>query len=464
MLNNSRTIRLLGMMDKSFYKAVLAIALPVSMQGLISVGVNMMDTVMLGQLGETALSASSLANQFIGVFQILCTGIGMGSSIMTARFWGAKDHDSTKKAVTVMYRFTFLLITIFFGVTLAAPEKIMRLYTTDPAVIREGARYLSWSLPSYFLLAYSLATTNALRTIGKVRIPLYSSILCFFTNVFFNWIFIYGKLGAPEMGVAGAALGTTLSRIIEFGIICGYFLFVEKDLAYRLKDLNLPCGAFLPGYLRLCIPVLISDSMLALGNNLTTMIIGRIGTEFVSANAITSVTVHLPTIFVMGVSNAAGVITGNTLGAGNRDRAQRGGMAFFILGTIIGLIGALFVVVVGRHSLAIYNIGDITAGIADQLMLAVAITTVFQSSNSILTKGVLRAGGDTRFLMIIDAVFFWLLALPLGYFAGLVWRISPFLIYICLRIDQIIKAVVCVFRLASGKWIKRLMSVEQDNA
>lgn len=462
-MNNSQTVWFHCIMDKPFYKAVLAIALPVSMQGLISAGVNMIDTLMLGQLGETALSASSLANQFIGIFQILCTGIGMGSSIMTARFWGAKDNDSTKISVTIMYRFTFLLMAAFLGVTLAIPEIIMRLYTDDPAVIREGVRYLNWSLPSYFLLAYSLTTTNVLRTIGKVRIPLYSSVLCFLTNIFFNWVFIYGKLGAPELGVAGAALGTALSRIIEFGIICGYFLFVERGLAYRLKDLSLPCGALLSGYLRLCIPVLISDSMLALGNNLITMIIGRIGTEFVSANAITSVTAHLATIFVMGVSNASGVITGNTLGAGNRDRAQRGGVAFFVLGTIIGLIGALLVVVVGRQSLTIYNIGDITIGIANQLMLAVAITTVFQSSNSILTKGVLRAGGDTRFLMIIDVVFFWLLALPLGYFAGLVWKISPFMTYICLRIDQIIKAIVCVFRLTSGKWIKRLMPTEHNN-
>lgn len=463
-MSGERVARFPGMMDKEFYKAALAIALPVSMQGLISVGVNMMDTVMLGRLGETALSASSLANQFIGVFQILCTGIGMGSSIMTARFWGAKDAASTKKAVTIMYRFVFILVALFSAVTLAAPEGIMRLYTEDEAVIREGVRYLLWTLPAYFLLAYSLATTNALRTIGQVRIPLYSSIICFFTNVFFNWIFIFGKLGAPRMGVAGAALGTTLSRIIEFGIICGYFLFAEKDLAYRLWDLKMSCGSYLSGYLRLCIPVLISDSMLALGNSLTTMIMGRIGTEFVSANAITSVTVHLATVFVLGVANASGVITGNTLGAGDRDRAQRGGMAFFILGTAIGIIGAVFVVVVGRYSLAIYNIGDTTIGIANQLMLAVAITTVFQSANSILTKGVLRAGGDTRFLMVTDALFFWALALPLGYFAGLVWKISPFLIYICLRIDQIVKAVVCVFRLTSGKWVKRLIPADANNA
>ena len=451
------------MMDKTFYKAALAIALPVSMQGLISVGVNMMDTVMLGRLGETALSASSLANQFIGVFQILCTGIGMGSSIMTARFWGAKDAEATKKVVTIMYRFAFLLALVFGVVTAVTPGGIMRLYTEDEAVIREGTRYLLWTLPAYFLLAFSLATTNALRTIGQVRIPLYSSILCFFTNIFFNWMFIFGKLGMPRMGVAGAALGTTLSRIIEFAIICGYFLFAEKGLAYRLRDLGISCGDYLPSYLRLCIPVLVSDSMLALGNNLISMIMGRIGTEFVSANAITSVPVHLATVFVLGVANASGVITGNPLGAGDRERAQRGGMAFFLLGTAIGAIGAVFVVIVGRYSLAIYNIGDTTVDIANQLMLAVAVTTIFQSANSILMKGVLRAGGDTRFLMITDALFFWALALPLGYFAGLVWDISPFLIYICLRSDQIVKAVVCVFRLASGKWVKRLVPLKSGN-
>ena len=164
----------------------------------------------------------------------------------------------------------------------------------------------------------------------------------------------------------------------------------------------------------------------------------------------------------MGVSNASGVITGNTLGAGDRERAQRGGIAFFVIGAAIGLVGGVFVVIMGGYSLSLYNIGDTTVDIARQLMLAVAITTVFQSANSILTKGVLRAGGDTRFLMVIDTLLFWVLALPLGYFAGLVWKLSPFLIHICLRSDHIVKAIVCVFRLKSGKWIKRLSTAERS--
>lgn len=460
-MQQKQNVLLLGM-DKSFYKSVLAIALPVSMQGLISAGVNMMDTAMLGLLGETALSASSLANQFIGIFQILCTGIGMGSAVMTARFWGAKDVAAAKKVVTIMYRLALGLVAVFTGITLAAPGGIMRLYTADEAVIGAGMQYFMWSLPAYLLSAFSLATTAALRTIGQVRIPLYSSILSFFANVFFNWMFIFGKLGAPRMGVAGAALGTTLSRVAEFGIICGYFLFKEKSFGYRLSDLKIPCKDYLKDYLHICLPVLISDAMLALGNNLISMIMGRIGTEFVSANAITSVTVHLATVFVMGVSNASGVITGNTLGAGDRERAQRGGTAFFVIGAAIGLVGGVFVVIMGGYSLSLYNIGDTTVDIARQLMLAVAITTVFQSANSILTKGVLRAGGDTRFLMVIDALLFWVLALPLGYFAGLVWKLSPFLIHICLRSDHIVKAIVCVFRLKSGKWIKRLSTAERS--
>ena len=429
--------------DKQFYKQVVAIALPISAQSLITIGVNMTDTVMLGKLGETALSASSLANQFISIFQICCMGIGMGASVLTSRYWGMQDKHSLRKAITIMLRLCFVFGLGFTVATILAPEGLMRIYTSDPALIQAGASYFRWSIPCYWLLGFSLTCTIVLRSVGQVKLPLICSICAFFINVFFNYLFIFGSFGAPRMEVAGAALGTVIARVFEFCFICGYFLFVDKKVGYRLKHLAMKCWDMVGDYLRISIPVLVSDTLLGLGNNAVAMVMGRIGATFVSANAITTVTQQLSTVFIQGISNASSIITGHT---------------FLGLGTVIGVLAGLLIMAISGPIISFYDITEETQGIAEQLMLAVGFIVIFQSMNSILTKGVLRGGGDTKFLMVADILFLWAASVPLGALAGLVWHLPAFWIYTFLKIDQIIKAVWCVFRLASKKWIKRIDS------
>lgn len=442
--------------DKAFYKTLLAIAVPVSLQSLITIGVNMMDTIMLGTMGEIALSASSLANQFITLFHICCMGIGMGASVLTSRFWGMQDKESLRKAITIMLRLCFAFGLVFTVATILTPDGIMRIYTSDQAVIDAGVGYLRWSVPCYWLLGFSLTCTIVLRSVGQVKLPLLCSVIAFFVNVFFNWVFIFGNLGAPRMEVAGAALGTMIARVFEFSFICGYFFFVDKRIAYRLKHLLLNCKALVGEYMRISIPVLISDTLLGLGNNAVAMVVGRISASFVSANAITMVAQQLSTVFIQGMSNASAIITGHTLGAGDKEKAQRQGVTFAGLGLLVGLFAGGLIMAISMPVINCYNINAETRAIGEELMLAVGFIVIFMSLNSILTKGVLRGGGDTKFLMIADILFLWVASIPLGALAGLVWHLPAFWIYTFLKIDQIIKAVWCLFRLAGKKWIKKI--------
>ncbi|MFR6145386.1 MATE family efflux transporter [Neglectibacter timonensis] len=442
--------------DREFYKTVAVIAIPISLQSLITIGVNMMDTIMLGSMGEVALSASSLANQFINIFHICCMGIGMGASVLTSRFWGMQDKDSLHKTITIMYRLCFVFGLLFTAATIIAPDALMRIYTSDEEVIRAGVSYFRWSVPCYWLLGFSLTTTIVLRSVGQVKLPLLCSVIAFFINIFFNWVFIFGKLGAPRMEVAGAAVGTLISRTFEFLFICGYFLFFDKKVSYRVKMILMKCGDLLKDYLRISIPVLVSDGLLAFGNSAVAMVMGRIGKEFVSANAITMVVQQLSTVFIQGISNASSIITGHTLGAGDTERAQRQGVTFLGLGTVIGVLAGGLIMILSWPVINCYNVTGETKAIAEQLMLAVGVIVIFQSMNSILTKGVLRGGGDTKFLMLADILFLWIASIPLGYLAGLVWHLPAFWIYTFLKIDQFIKAVWCVFRLGSKKWIKKI--------
>lgn len=447
--------------DRSFYKNVAKIAIPIALQGLITSGVNAMDTVMVSSVSETALSGVNLATQFITIFQIFCMGIGMGASVLVARYYGMNDKSSLRKTITIMLRLCVGLSVLFSVATAFLPEQIMRIYTSDQTIIAEGIRYLRYSVAAYIFQGLSLTCTIVLRNVDKVRMPLYTSIGAFFVNVGANYIFIFGKLGLPAMGVAGAAIGTLVARIFEFAVICGYLFFLEKNICYRIKEFFRPVGNLWREYIRISIPVLISDGILALGNNSVAMVIGRMGKDFISASAVTTVTQQLSSVMIQGFSQSGAIVTGYTLGEGNREKAQRQGYAFLGIGILFGILAAGIVMILSEPMIAAYNLTDSSVSIARQLMWSLALIIVFQATNSIMTKGVLRGGGDTKVLMVADNIFLWVASVPLGALFGLVFGLPAFWVYFALKIDQVLKAVWCVIRLRSGKWIKKIRSEKE---
>ncbi len=447
--------------DKSFYKKVAAIAIPIALQGLITNGVNMMDTIMVGKVGETQLSAVSLANQFITIFHIFCMGIGMGASVLVSRYYGMKDSSSLKKTVAIMLRLCIILSAVFSVATFIMPQQIMKIYTVEADIIAYGVRYLKYSVASYLLLGLSITCTIVLRNVDQVKIPLYTSIGAFFVNVGANYIFIFGKLGAPKMDVAGAALGTLIARIFEFSVICGYLFFKDKKIGFKIRDIFMSVGVLWKEYIRISIPVLISDGILALGNNSVAMVIGRLGESFVAANAVTAVTQQLSSVMIQGFSQAGAIVTGYTLGEGSRKKALDQGYAFLGIGFVFGIISAGIIMLISSPMIAAYNLSSQTQNIARELMWSISIIVVFQATNSIMTKGVLRGGGDTKILMIADNIFLWVASVPLGILAGLVFHLPAFWIYFALKIDQVLKAFWCIIRLRSGKWIKKIRSDDE---
>ena len=450
--------------EPEFYKTVFSLALPIALQSLITIGVNMLDTIMVGELGEKALSATSLANSFISIYQIFCMGLGMGASVLVSRFWGMKtahyDEEKAglalKQTVCLMLRLAVGLASLFALLTLIMPKTLMRMYTEELEIIELGAVYFKWSIITYFFLGTSLVTTIVLRSVGQVRYPLFVSIGAFFVNLLANYAFIFGKLGMPRLEVAGAALGTLIARLFEAGMILGYLFLRDKKILFRIRDIFMKTSSLLGEYIRISIPVLISDGILALGNNSVAMVIGHLGAAFVAANAITSVTQQLSTVVIQGVSQAGAIVTGQTLGRDGKEKTMSQGWMFLGLGFGLGAISALFIMLVSSPIINAYNISEETKHIAHQLMNSISLIIIFRATNSIMTKGVLRGGGDTKMLMITDNVFLWILSIPLGILAGFVFHWSAFWIYVALKADDIVKTIWCVFRLKSEKWIKRI--------
>lgn len=458
-MKNKDKLKLLIYPDRAFYKEVMLIAVPVALQGLITMGVNLVDTVMIGELGERQLSAASLATQYVNIFHSLCMGLSMGASVLASRFWGMKEYASLKRTITVMFRFCLVLAVFFMCSTAFAPEAIMRMYTAESDVAAYGAEYLKYCVWSYLFYGLSLTSTIIMRSIHKVRIPLLVSLAAFFLNIGGNYMFMFGRLGFPAMGIAGAALSTWIVRVFECAVICGYLLLAEDVLRYRPKDLFMKAGDILPEYIKIGIPVFMSDMILALGTNAVMMVIGHLGAAFVAANAITAVVERISNILIAGVSQGSAVVTGNTLGRGEAENAERQGWAFLGIGLALGLLAGLVMLLLADPIIGLYHLTEETAAITRQLLYAMSLMVVFTAMNHILTKGALRGGGDTKALLVADNIFLWVVSIPLGILAGFVFPASAFWIYICIKMDNPLKTIWCVMRLKSKKWIKKIEAV-----
>lgn len=452
--------------NKAFYKKILLILIPVVLQSCINQGVNMMDTIMVGQLGDAAIAASSQANQFYSLFQIFCMGLSAAGLVLTAQYFGAKDMDTVRRVFDMLLQLLIVLGAIFSVLTLLFPEQIMSIYVPGKTeIIKLGAQYLRVTAFIFIPHGIALVMSNVARSVGNAKLGLYVAILSFAINIGANYVFIFGKLGFPAMGVMGAALGTLVARIVELVVCAVYLLKFEKVLKYRPTRLSkLPSAALFQEFKRLGLPAIISDALLGFAGTAISMIVGRMSEEVIGAWAIVMVVDRMCTVAIQGATSASGVVVGQTVGEGDFDRAQREGWTFFFLSLALGVVAGILVLLVGEASIDLYNITQATRDTAALMMQASAIVVCFQAIQSTLSKGVLRGGGDTKFLMVADVIFQWCASIPLGILVGLVWQMSPFWVLIALRFDYFIKSVWLIFRLKSGKWIHKAKSMEEAEA
>ena len=446
--------------DKAFYRKALLLIVPVVLQSIINQGVNMMDTVMVGKLGEASISASSLANQFYNIFVFLCMGISAAGVVLSSQYFGAGDLKTVRRVFDLVLQIVIVGAVAFALLSFLLPGQIMRVFTDEEDVIELGAQYLRITALIYLPHGISLVLSNVMRSIGNAKLGLYVSIASFVVNIGANYVFIFGKLGMPALGVMGAAVGTLIARVVEF-LFCTVYLFkVEKVLHYQVRGLvRLPSRALFGEFRRLGLPAVISDSILALAASVMSIILGHMGKEVVSSYAIVTVMDRMATVATMGLASASGVIIGQTVGEGEFERAKKEGWTFLYLSIAIGLIAGVLVLTLGEWSIGLYEITPSTVEIAVSMMQASAIIVVFQAVQSTLSKGILRGGGDTKFLMVADVIFQWCASIPLGYLAGIVLHFPPFWVLIALRIDFFIKAVWLTFRLKGDKWIHKAKQV-----
>lgn len=441
--------------DKEFYKMLLMIAIPIALQNLVTVMVSMMDTLMIGQLGEIQLSATSIANQLWFMLMICCFGIAGGANVLLAQYWGKGDLPVMRRIQAITFKVTFAISLLFVLISQVFPKQFMGIFTPDPETIALGASYLrivGWSYPLY---ALANAAIMMLRSVGTVNISVIVYLVSLIVNTCVNYVLIFGHFGAPRMEIRGAAVGTALSRCFEFGITMVFLLSKEKKIRFSLKDLLPNNRDLYRKYIAQSVPVIGNEAMWGIGASMVAVVIGRMGTNFVAANSIYTVLNQLVTVLIFGVGNAALTIVGNTIGTGNYELAKQRALTLYILGAGIGILAGGLTLGLGPVLIRFYqNLTPETVEILEKIILVGAVIVFFQALAVVGMVGVLRAGGDSRFVFICEASFLWGVAVPLGFLTGLVLGWPAPVVFFILKSDEVLKTMVSTVRILRFRWLR----------
>ena len=442
-------------MNENFYKLLLSIGLPVALQNLISTSVNLMDSLMVGRLGENALTAVSIANQIFFFYSIAIFGITSAAVILCSQYWGNGNRGAICKVLTLSLRLAAAAGVFFVLLLFLLPQQLMGLFTPNSIVIALGAEYLRIIAVAYFLYGLTTTCLMVLRSVENVKIAMCIYSLSVVVNVFFNYMFIFGKFGAPALGVAGAAVGTVIARSLEFVIMAVYMLRFEKKICYRLPMLLQVEPALLKDLIKYGMPVMVNELLWGAAHSLHVVILGHMpaGVEAVAANSICSVIFQMSMSFIIGVSSASAVMIGKTVGRGDLARTSLYIHKLLRVYFCVGLALCGLILLLREPVIQFYKIEPNTIVMARQFMLVYAMVIFCTGFCHPMITGILRGGGDIMYAAVADAGCLWLF-LPVGIAAAVFLQLSPPMVYLVLRLEIVMKLFICLFRLRDDRWIK----------
>lgn len=444
--------------DTTFLKKAMTIALPVAMQGMLNTVVNLVDNLMIGSLGSTAIASVGLANKVFFVFTLLVFGVVSGSGVLAAQYWGNKDVKNIRKVLGVALMISVTGAVLFLIPARLNPKMMMRIFTTSDASIQMGAAYLAVVAVSYPCTAISNTYVAMLRAVNRVKAPVVISCITIAVNIVFNYILIYGKFGAPALGVVGAAIATLIARIVEVILILGVVYLGKTPLACHIREMFGYSREFLIQFFRTAAPVICNEFIWGLGTTIYSMAYGRMGDEAVAAITIATTIQDIAVVLFQGLSAATAVILGNEMGAGKLKRAERYATYFFILQFILTVLSAVFVVLIRWNVIALYQpgISDEVAMSVSRCLIVFALFTPFKMFNYVNVVGVLRSGGDTLMCLFIDTSGVWCIGIPLAFIGGLVLKQPIHIVYGMVMLEEVYKAGIGYWRYRQKKWLRNL--------
>ncbi len=444
--------------DQDFYKTMLAIAIPVTIQQLISSLLNMLDIVMVGQLGDSAIAALGLSNQVFFLLNLLLFGLTSGMSVFTSQYWGQRDVANIRRVLGLCLTIALAASGFFSIAAYFFPVQVLSFYTNDQMVIEIGARYLRVVSLSYLLTSISYSYYAVLRSIRQVRLPMVINVVALSIKAVIGYVLIFGLIGFPAFGVEGAAYSTLIARVLEVVLVVGLTYRLRTPAAARLRELTGYNFSFAYKIMATALPALINEIVWSLGVTTYNAIYAHIGTNAIAAVNIVGTFENLAFVTSIGIGTACAVMVGNSIGAGDRERAFRLGKIYLALGLLVSIATAVILVVFSPELVGLYQVSDETAAYAHQILLIYALTLWLRATNFMLFIGALRAGGDTTYAMIVETCTMWTVGVPLVFWAGLSLRLAVPWVYLIVLVEEFTKLMIIFPRFRSKKWIHDLVA------
>ncbi len=442
--------------DKSFYKNLIFLAIPIALQNLVTFSVGLADSVMVGELGDAAVSGMYMGNQIQTLLQVFSGGIEGAILILAAQYWGKKDTESIRRIVSIGIRFSLIVGFLLTLICAVFPSDVIALFTKDRATIEAGAEYLGIVCFTYLFFCITQSLIAAMRSVEIARIGLYVSLCSLCSNIILNYLLIFGNFGFPALGIKGAAIATLISRILEAVIITVFVFCIDKRLTLRPRNLLTMDKILLRDFLRYGAPIIAGQLVWATNMLSNSAIMGRQTTDgTVAGLSIANTVNNLAYVVMNGMSGAVGIITGKTIGKGLVEKMREYAKTVQVLFLFLGLLTGALVFLIKDPFISLYAVSDAAVAEASKYISVLSVTIVGTCYQAACLFGLVKSGGDISFVFKNDCIFVFLVVLPSAIIAT-VLHAPAWVVFACLKCDQILKCFVAVVKINRFNWMKNL--------
>ena len=443
--------------DKHYYTKLLTLALPVTLQNLIASSLSVVDTVMVGSLGESQIAAVSIANQYVLLVFLIYASIHSGCGIYISQFFGKKDTESIKQVANIGIIMGAVVSLIFTVLAVAVPNWIISIFSPDPIVIEQGGEFLRIVGISFVFASISFGFSMNVRSIGKSVMPMIVSAIALVINTILNFVLIYGMFGAPALGVKGAAIATLISRIIEMLIFVVVIYSSYDLLKLRISIIRKVASSMVLKVSKTILPVLLNEVCWGFGVLVYSAVYGRISTEAVAAVQIYNTVTNLFMVAGFGLASASAVMIGHKVGEREMEKAREYSWRFVILALMVGALLGGALAISAPSVLTLFNISESAAHSATFMLFVASVILGVRFINIVSIVGLLRGGGDASFAFIIEAITMWCVGVPLALLGAFVFRFPVEYVVLLVMLEEVVKFIFVIFRMRSNKWIKSVV-------
>ena len=438
-----------------FYRQIFKLAIPIIIQNLLSAAVNSADVIMLNYVGQSSISAVSLAANYSSILFMVYYGLGTGASLLCSQYSGKNNLQAIHAVEGIALRFSVGISILVALIAFMMPQRMMQLFTADPELITIGSSYLRVMGITYICWGISEIYLAVLRSIGRVTISMALNVLAFVLNIFLNAVFIFGLFGAPKLGATGVAIATALSRLVQL-LACVIVSILSKDVKLNPAYMFLRSKVLFHDFIRLSLPALGNDLSWSVAFSMYSVILGHLGTDAVAANSLVIVVRNIGSVFCFAIASAGTILLGQIMGKGDLEKSKKYASRMLRLTVITGALGGVIVLAVTPFVLKFASLNETAMHYLKYMLLINSYYIMGSAVNTALIAGVFRAGGDTKFGLICDTVDMWVYAVPLGFFAAFVLKLPVLWVYFLLCTDEFVKWPWVLHHYRKGEWAKNI--------